>query len=182
MLLRVLTDSSHRYVPNMEPYTGKDQFKTTNERGLTGIVKRLVEPFSKSGRNITTDRFYTSIELAERLYIEDGLSLVGTMNKTRIMIPGILKEKKRELHSSMFLFTPYPSIFPSVFTSITLVSYIASIRKPLIFLSTQHQTPTVHDKCNKITEINRYYIQTKGGVDVIDQMANMYLTRRGTRK
>ena len=60
-------------------------------------VKCLVGEFEKDasllGRNISTDRLYTSISLANWL-LERGITTVGTFNTNRIGIPDEIKETK----------------------------------------------------------------------------------------
>ena len=64
ILVRILSSAIERYIIKIEVYAGKDN-RPVNERGPTEIVKRLVEPIKNTGYNVTTDRFYTSVELAE---------------------------------------------------------------------------------------------------------------------
>lgn len=66
----------------------------------------LTDPFKETGRNITMDRYYTSIELAEELYTEKNLKVVGTLQLNRKDISNQLKDTRdRVEHSSKFAFT-----------------------------------------------------------------------------
>ncbi|KAJ4429761.1 hypothetical protein ANN_21965 [Periplaneta americana] len=94
VLIRILADCKERYVLRMEVYAGKTEDSTPESRGPKSIVKRLATPLKGSGRNITTDRYYTSVELAEELYTDYGLTLVGTMQTKRKHIPEELKTTK----------------------------------------------------------------------------------------
>lgn len=76
ILIRMLSDAHTRYILKMEVYAGKDE-RPAEERSAKAVVRRLVKPLEGTGRNVTTDRYYTSIELAEELY-NDKLTLVGT--------------------------------------------------------------------------------------------------------
>ncbi|KAJ4425627.1 hypothetical protein ANN_27823 [Periplaneta americana] len=120
----------------MEVYAGKDE-RPAEERSAKAVVRRLVKPLEGTGRNVTTDRYYTSFELAEELYNDDKLTLVGTLKSNRKHIPEELKKTQgRELYSSRFLFTdPKTGKAP-----VTLVSYITRLKptKNLLLLSTQH--------------------------------------------
>lgn len=181
ILIRMLADCETRYVLQMEVYAGKTEDSTPNTRGPKEIVKRLVSPLRNSGRNVTTDRYYTSIDLAEDLYREFGLTLVGTLQKNRKHIPELLKSTKdRKLHSSIFAFTD-PS---SGNSPVTLVSYVTKEKptKILLLLSTQHADDAVNDGPKTKSDINIFYNETKGGVDTIDQMARKYSTKRSTRR
>lgn len=178
ILIRLLADCYQRMVLNMEVYAGKRQDVPT---GTIPIVKRLIAPISNTGRNVTTDRYYTSVPLAEELYEEHGLTLVGTMQSNRKFIPKEMKEvTNRPLYSSFFAFTDASTKRPPV----TLQSYIAreKPKRNLIFLSTQHTDDNVSTEGKMKSDINLFYNSTKGGVDSIDQMARKYSTKRSTRR
>ena len=86
-LIRILTDATHRYVVNMELYAQRSEISNS----AVDVVTRLVTPIKNSGRNVTTDRFYTSVDQAEKLWHSYKLTLVGTMQAYRKHIPEILK-------------------------------------------------------------------------------------------
>ena len=60
ILFRMLTDANFRYVLKMEPYVGKDENRSVEEKRVINIVKRLVHQYRGSESNVTTDRYYTS--------------------------------------------------------------------------------------------------------------------------
>lgn len=180
ILIRILADCVHRTVLNMEVYSGK---RTGIPHDTVSVVKRLINPISGSGRNVTTDRFYTSVVLAEDLYQNHNLTLVGTLQSNRKFIPKELKNTEgRPLYSSMFAFTESKSATAPV----TLQSYIAKDKpkRNLLLLSTQHQDDTVDQDVNgkHKSDINLFYNSTKGGVDTIDQMARKYTVKRSTQR
>ncbi|KAJ4446865.1 hypothetical protein ANN_13565 [Periplaneta americana] len=150
ILIRMLSDAHTRYILKMEVYAGKDE-RPAEERSAKAVVRRLVKPLKPlegTGRNVTTDRYYTSIELAEELYNDDKLTLVGTLKSNRKHIPEELKKTQgRELYSSRFLFTdPKTGKAP-----VTLVSYITRLKptKNLLLLSTQHHDRKVDESTEK---------------------------------
>jgi len=51
------------------------------------VVKRLLEPIDKSGRNITMDNYLTSVPLANKLYANHWLTIVETLRKNKTEIP-----------------------------------------------------------------------------------------------
>ncbi|KAJ4430773.1 hypothetical protein ANN_19364 [Periplaneta americana] len=178
ILIRMLSDVHTRYILKMEVYAGKDE-GPAEERTAKAVVRRLVKPLEGTGRNVTTDRYYTSIELAEELYNDDKLTLVGTLKSNRKHIPEELKKTQgRELYSSRFLFTdPKTGKAP-----VTLVSYITRLKptKNLLLLSTQHNDRKVDESTEKKkTDVNLYYNETKGGIDSIDQMTRHHSVKRG---
>lgn len=76
-----LVDSKLFYVFTLEVYAGKQPegpFQVSNKP--EDVVKRLLEPLYNTGRNITTDNWFSSIDLM--LYLRDkNLSFVGTLKK-----------------------------------------------------------------------------------------------------
>lgn len=84
--LQAMVDSKTYYLCNFEVYSGKQpdgEYQISNSPD-----ESLVEPIMRSGRNITTDNWYTSTKLAkELLKPEYKLTLVGTLNKRKPNIP-----------------------------------------------------------------------------------------------
>lgn len=68
ILIRMISDSDCRYVVKMEVYSGRKDPVAGTERGPSAVVKRLVESIKGSARNVTTDRYYTGVDLAEELF------------------------------------------------------------------------------------------------------------------
>jgi len=67
------------------------------------IVKRMVAPISKTGRNVTMDNWYSSIPLSLDLLKNRNLTMVGTIvTNKREILPCFLDTKKRTLNSSVF--------------------------------------------------------------------------------
>jgi len=53
---------------------------------------RVMSPYLKKGRNVTTDNFFTSANLARTLKANDT-SIVGTISRTRTEIPAVLAKE-----------------------------------------------------------------------------------------
>ncbi|KAH9636992.1 hypothetical protein HF086_013662 [Spodoptera exigua] len=140
------------------------------------IVKRLVEPIKRSGRNITTDNWYTSTKLAKELLTpEYKLTLVGTLNKRKPDIPTeFLPNKNRPPHSSVFGFH----------NQMTIVSYVPKPKKAVVLLSTMHYDNAIDETTGSAQkpEIITYYNSTKGGVDCNDQLCSNYNVGRRTKR
>jgi len=87
----------------MEVYVGTQPdgpFKCYNSP--SSIVKRLIAPISKTGRNITMDNWYNSIPLANELLKNQNLTVVGTLRKNKREIPPVfLETRKREVNSTL---------------------------------------------------------------------------------
>lgn len=194
ILIRMLMDSETRYVVNMEPYCGKldpvsegrgpsYDGSTAIGKGPTAVVKRLLDPIKGTSRNVTTDCSYTSVELAEDLYNDYQITLVGTLNETRKHIPECMKNTQgRELYSTKVLYTEPTSGRPPV----TLVSYLTKIKpkkKILLLLSTQNDNVAVDEEHPmKKTDVELFYNYMKGGMDTVDSMVRLYSCKRGTQR
>ena len=64
---------------------------------------KFVEQFSGSGREIVTDNFFTSHELAVNL-LQMNLTLLGTIRNHRHEIPEEIRNKNRPVENSLFAF------------------------------------------------------------------------------
>ena len=82
-----LADAKCFYTCNMEVYVGQQPdgpFKVSNSPGA--VVQRLYEPIKGTGRNVTMDNWFTSLDLLEKMH-KDKLSLLGTIRKNKREIP-----------------------------------------------------------------------------------------------
>ena len=113
-------DSSNGYCLNQSVYLGKEA--TSNEKSKTiNVVLDLLKPFNLKGRNITTDNYFTSLELAREIK-KQSISLVGTVNRNKKFLPPeFITKKNREEFSSMFGFQE----------DVTIVSYIPKKKENL---------------------------------------------------
>lgn len=170
-----LVDARTFYTSSMEIYAGvqpEGQFKVSNRP--EDIVKRLMKPLFKSGRNLTTDNWYTSYPLAKYL-LKEKITLVGTVRKDKREIPTNFKiPKRRPLHTSLFGFQK----------DATLVSYIPKKGRCVVLLSTMHTDDAIDSESGdkKKPEIITFYNLTKGAVDVVDEMEASYTTARKTNR
>lgn len=101
----MLSDSKTSYVLRLQPYIGKQDghARETNQRER--VVLDLCKGLKGSGRNITFDNFFTSMQLLQKLK-KDKLTLLGTVCKNRVELPSeLVATKGREILSSKFAFT-----------------------------------------------------------------------------
>jgi hypothetical protein len=149
------------------------EFATSNSP--TDVVKRLVEPIRGTNRNISCDNWYTSVPLAQDLFKNYSLTLVGTMRKSRREIPPeFLSNKRREAKSSVSGFCD----------NMLLVSYVPKKYRSVTLLSTMHSSADI-DKASgddKKPEVITFYNVTKAAVDVVDQLRATYSCQRRTRR
>lgn len=167
-----LVDSRTFYTSSMEIYAGKNP--STGINHPIDIVKRLMKPLYKSGRNLTTDNWYTSYQLAKDL-LRENISLVGTMRKNKREIPPpFVTTKGREVNSSIFGFQK----------DVTITSYVPKKGKCVVLLSTMHAVDAIDNETGdaKKPEIVTFYNMTKGAVDVVDEMSAAYSTARITNR
>lgn len=167
-----LVDAKMFYTQNLEVYVGKQpDGPFANSNSGQAIVERMVEPIVNSGRNVTVDNWFTSIELCESL-LEKKLTVVGTIKKNKRQIPREFVEgKNRSVGSSMFGFHKNG----------TLVSFIPKKGKNVLMISTMHDDDTIDVNTGK-PEMIMMYNDTKGGVDVVDKLCAGYDCARATRR
>ena len=135
------------------------------------VVIDLCEPVYGFHRDIMTDNFFTSHALALELLKRD-ITLLGTMRLNRKEIPDHLKQKRRDVLSSEFVYDHE--------NKIVMVSYIPKRNKNVVLLSSSHsgcEIVTSHN--NKPQMILDYNFGNKG-VDQFDQNIEEYTCRRKT--
>ena len=99
----LLCDADNYFVVNMQPYLGKEGDHPEVKQG-SRVVKDLVQHLHGSGRNITTDNFFTDLQLAQDL-LQNKLTLLGTVRANRKFIPkDFLPHPQRAINSSLFWF------------------------------------------------------------------------------
>ncbi|XP_040580526.1 piggyBac transposable element-derived protein 4-like [Lepeophtheirus salmonis] len=89
-------DASFKYLVNGFPYLGKYSQRPSNKSLSEYVVMKLMEPYLGKGRNVTTDNFFTSLSLANKLQ-KNRTTILGTMNRARKEIPPELKATKQAL-------------------------------------------------------------------------------------
>jgi len=168
----VMADSDTYYCANVQLCAGK----VGNQPDVgqaTRVVLELAESIQGSGRNISTDNFFTSYKLARDL-MDRRLTIVGTMRSNRKEIPNqMLPNGDRSLYSSTFGFSR---------DGATLVSYVPKRRKAVVLLSTQHRDDTVANDEKAKPEIITYYNATKSGADVLDKLVRTYTCKRPIKR
>lgn len=80
-----LCDCGTNYVCNLQVYLGKEG-ESAEQRQGERVVKDLTLRLYGSGRNVTTDNFFTSYNLAQFLLTKQ-LTLLGTVRKNRREVP-----------------------------------------------------------------------------------------------
>jgi hypothetical protein len=176
--LWILSDCETYYCGNFEVYLGAKTVlgKKKREKGLgERVVKDLCNYIFDTGRNVTTDNYFTSISLAEDL-LKHKLTLLGTMRINRVGIPRVmLPDQRRGVHSSIFAFKD----------KLTMVSYAtkgksSSRCKQVTILSSMHHDDRLAEDGKPV--IIHDYNETKGAVDTLTELVKEYTCKRGVRK
>lgn len=184
MLYRSISDARLPYTYNTLPYAGKPNVITEESEYVTGtdnytkyLVKGLERFTNLKGRNLSIDRYFTSMSIAEWL-LNRGLTVVGTLRQDRKGIPdGIKTTDGRENLSTMYA---YCEDIKSL-----LVSYVVEKKKGkknVLVLTSMHKDVSVTQDQRLKPNVISFYDHTKGGVDVMDQIAGVYTTRCKTHR
>ena len=135
------------------PYAGKPQEITDDSEYVTGtdnytkyLVEGLEQHVNLQGRNISMDRYFTSMTISEYLF-DKGMTVVGTMRSDRAGIPKEMKETKS--HESPSTLYAYNTDIKSV-----LVSYVikakSGVKNVLVLSSMQctemHLQPEIKER------------------------------------
>ncbi|KAL7841157.1 hypothetical protein SRHO_G00248480 [Serrasalmus rhombeus] len=129
--------------------------------------ERLSEPFMDKGRTVTTDNFFTSLSLAQRL-LSQKTTILGTV-KSRREIPQSARQMDRTEFTTQVFST----------TGATLTAYAPKRKKVVYILSSMHSVVETEDTTKRKPNTVTQYNNTKCGVDVMDQMRE-YSVRAGT--
>jgi len=162
-------------VCDVTEYLGAQGGQNPVDNSPAAVVTRLILPVSGSGRNITTDNWYSSVPLALSLKRNHRLTLVGTIRKNRKEVPlEFVRTQQRELYSTMFGFTD----------DLTIFSYKAKSNRVVTAISSMHHDATINHESGdrRKPESITFYNTTKGGVDTHDQLAATYSVARRTRR
>ncbi|XP_069592446.1 piggyBac transposable element-derived protein 4-like [Ranitomeya imitator] len=161
-------DSSNAYPLQGQLYTGKPTDGPRQVNIGERTVLDLVSSYKGSGRNVTTDNFFTTMELAKVLN-SWNMTLVGTVRKNKRFLPNNMQPaKERPVYSTNFAYNH----------DATVCSYVPKKNKSVVLLSSMHMTGEVEETLAAKPEIIKYYNITKGGVDVMDKMLGEYTVKR----
>ena len=182
LLFRSLCDSSLQYTYYSLPYGGKpsepgSKFYVTGTDNYTiYLVENTIQIGGKTvlrGKNISLDRYFTSLSIAEWLQ-ERNISVTGTLRKDRIGLPQEMKtEAGRTEKSTKWCYNG----------NMMLVSYADKKKKGtkvVLLLSTMHDEIHVSRDERTKPSLIVYYDHMKGGVDVMDLCSTMLTTRSKT--
>lgn len=90
----VASDLKSKYICNVLPHLGKEPSGPGGELLSESVAMELMEPFLDTGRNVVTDKFFTSLALARRL-LERKTTILGAVNRTCREIPPSARQTGR---------------------------------------------------------------------------------------
>ena len=180
-----MADSEEGYVLNVLPYTGSDTLITANNEfdhlpQPARVVLDLVDPYLDKGHHIYTDRYYTSIPLANTLY-GHKTAFTGTSNQMRVGLPEEIRHPPLRLRDNEV----------KAFRNNHLLALewrAAKKKKSLVMISTEDSAceVTVTSRAtNRETtkpKVVDHYNWSMNGVDRADQHTVYYSFIRRSRK
>ena len=184
LLYRSLCNTKVLYTYSTLPYAGKPEVIGANDYYVTGCdeyTKWLVNNFqiygTLQGRNISLDRYFTSVTLAEWC-LERNITIVGTLKSDRKGIPkemkGVADEEEK---STAFCYSKDEKTM--------LLSYIDKKKKGkknILALTTMHNQVKLSVDERKKPHALVFYDHAKGGVDVVDLISAKMSTRMKTKR
>ena len=156
-------DKDSKYEINGFSYVGKDEMRFSTARVSARVLMQLMHPYLCKGRNVTTDSYFTSVQLVNQLK-EKQTSFLGTVKKIRREVSLPLRKMKEDLHSCKL----YKS------GDITLTAYQEKVHKHVLKLIMMHKDITIVNNAKKTPQPVSSCNEKKYGVDIVDQMAKKY--------
>ncbi|XP_035228790.1 piggyBac transposable element-derived protein 4-like [Stegodyphus dumicola] len=168
----MLVDVDSKYMCNAFRYLGKNTSRSETESLPENVVMRLLSHYLNSGRNLTTDNYFSSLSLARRLKMKNT-SFFGTVRRHRQEIPHEVRKSKTRLFEIVLLKNG----------ETTLTVYQGKRNKNVLLLSTLHPSVNIDSQNKKkLPETVEFYNKTKYGVDIVDKMTRKYSVRAVSRR
>ena len=170
------------YIVNAEIYTGKrDDGNVIDNIGVTGnLVVRLTDTDEIKGQNhiVYTDRFYTTVTLAEIL-LTRGIRLCGTAMTNRLSFPKDLKRRSKELAKGEYVLLFNGEVAAIVWFDKRPVFFVSSVYVDAPVTTVQRYDATQQKRVpiNCPETVKSYNIHM-GGTDLNDQMTRLHKCRR----
>jgi len=186
LLFKSLNDARYPYTYNSIVYSGKPVngpgpfYIDSIENSIKKLVTNTSSKLPLAGRNISMDRLYTSIPIANWLR-EKSITVIDTLKHNRIGIPDELKDAKgREEHSVTL---HYESTKKDIAICSYTVKTKSSGKKNVLMLTTTRPLlgKTKDDGKNK-PALYKLYDFTKGGTDIVDQKIGTYTCKAKSSK
>nr|XP_029500512.1 uncharacterized protein LOC115116168 [Oncorhynchus nerka] len=139
-------------IPYVVPYSGEDESQKPEN-----VTLKLVEPYLGAGRTVTTDKFCTSLPLANKL-IANKTNLVGAVSHCGRELPPVMRNQAQtKLYSTTVL----------KHDKATLTVYRSNPRKNVCILSTIHPTVTTGNDRTREPETVTFYNSNRVDVNTM---------------
>ena len=179
LLLKSLNDASFPYTYKACPYAGKPEngerpyYINSIKNYVRYLVNQTANDVELQGRNISMDRLYTSISVANWL-LGRKITYVGTLYHNRQYIP---TEFKNTSEREEFSVTCH---YESIKKDLCLLSYTvktkSSSKNNVFLLSTMLPLNRItRDDYKQKPGIYKFHDFTKGGTDIVDQLNDYYM-------
>ena len=132
------------------PYVGKDESRSGDVSVPIDVVMKLMVPLFKKGHNVTSDNYFTSLDLCLRLAKQDS-SLVGTIRSSRSKTPNNLQETC-SLHDTTIV-----KLADAAVATVTITKYQCKKSKFVNILSSLHPNVTIPSE----NYTKQYFFRTK---------------------
>ena len=180
-----LADSSNGYILNVLPYTGRqtlDDASSEHAAQLQNarVVLHLADQYLDQGRHVFTDRYYSSISLAQALKTR-ATSFTGTMNKNHTDLPDKIQGRYRLADGEVMAFR--------IGDLLALTWRAEKKKKTVIMLSTNSSAAIITIPLRRASAeakvkpvVVHTYNQHMNGVDIADKHSTYYSFLRKTVK
>lgn len=167
-----ICDAESSYALNSVIYVGEGTLNPGEKVTAKAVTMHLMEPFLDSGRHLTGDNWFSSVELAHELE-HRRTTYIGTIRKNNRSVPKVALETRERRRKDTRVF--YDE------TGLALVSFWDKGSSPVLLIDTLHRsvpTPQEGTKCISVLEYNR----TKSGVDISDKRTRSFSCKRKCRR
>ena len=161
----LLVEVESKYVVNLRPYLGAQEKESRQKVPLApDVVLLLVSPVKPKGYNITTDNFFTSVVLAEKVKAITTTVVEAVRENSNGITKAMTAPVKGGTNKSTFYYNDkHHCLF---------VNYQCKIKKIVCLLSTIYNSLSVDDSTKNKPDVILFQNKNKVGVDVVNQMRN----------
>ena len=181
LLFRSINDARFPYTYNSmvycaKPESGNGPYHVEKiEDYVQYLVNDTISRLPLKGRNISIDRLYSSVSLANWL-LSHGITVVGTLQSNRIGIPNKLKSPVgREILSNTIHYEEKDKQL--ALCSYTVKTKSKGLKNVLLLTTMRPLMGVTKDDDHKKPAIYKLYDFTKGGTDIVDQKMGYYTSK-----
>ena len=161
------------------PGESNGHYLTSTDDIIKHLVSNLSDHANLQGRNISCDRFYTSIDIANWL-LEKKMAVVGPIKTNRKGVGDLKKMDGRERQTTKVYWEKEKG-------AMTMTSYVvntkSSGKRSVLVLATANPILGVtKDDGKSKPAIIKFYHYTKGGRDIVDQKMGKYSVKPKSSK